>query len=90
MPHLFSGSAQSLPSMSAFLSIPESLKSELLVKSKVEDPETVAKNREIVKTKSVSELSQIKDLSDIPIPDGIENFFKQNPVKTNSEKNEKM
>jgi len=85
-----SGSAQSLPSMSAFLSIPESLKSELLVKSKVEDPETVAKNREIVKTKSVSELSQIKDLSDIPIPDGIENFFKQNPVKTNSEKNEKM
>jgi len=85
-----SGSAQSLPSMSAFLSIPESLKSELLVKSKVEDPETVAKNREIVKTKSVSELSQIKDLSDIPIPDGIENFFKQNPVKTNSEKNDKM
>merc|ERR1719309_200112 len=85
-----SGSAQSLPSMSAFLSIPESLKSELLVKSKVEDPETVAKNREIVKTKSVSELSQIKDLSNIPIPDGIENFFKQNPVKTNSEKNDKM
>merc|ERR1712042_342436 len=85
-----SGSAQSLPSMSAFLNIPESLKSELLVKSKVEDPETVAKNREIVKTKSVSELSQIKDLSDIPIPDGIENFFKQNPVKTNSEKDEKM
>merc|ERR1711872_28878 len=33
-----SGSAQSLPSMSTLLTIPDSLKTELLVKSKVEDP----------------------------------------------------
>eukprot|EP00090_Calanus_glacialis_P017720 TRINITY_DN2752_c0_g1_i5.p1 TRINITY_DN2752_c0_g1~~TRINITY_DN2752_c0_g1_i5.p1 ORF type:complete len:1757 (-),score=501.37 TRINITY_DN2752_c0_g1_i5:475-5592(-) len=85
-----SGSAQSLPAMSAFLTLPSSLKSELLVKSKVEDPEIVARNKEIIKTKSVSELSQIRDISDIPIPDGIENFFKQNPVKNSVERNEKM
>jgi len=85
-----SGSAQSLPAMSAFLTIPDSLKTELLVKSKIEDPEVVAKHQELVKTKSVSELSQIRDISDFPIPDGIENFFKQNPVKNSGEKNEKM
>jgi len=85
-----SGSAQSLPAMSAFMTIPSSLKSELLVKSKVEDPEIVARNKETIKNKSVSELSQIRDVSDFPIPDGIENFFKQNPVKNNVEKNEKM
>eukprot|EP00092_Neocalanus_flemingeri_P085459 GFUD01107548.1.p1 GENE.GFUD01107548.1~~GFUD01107548.1.p1 ORF type:complete len:2241 (+),score=686.17 GFUD01107548.1:98-6820(+) len=85
-----SGSAQSLPAMSAFMTIPSSLKSELLVKSKVEDPEIVARNKEIIKNKSVSELSQIRDISDIPIPAGIENFFKQNPVKNNVERNEKM
>merc|ERR1719495_2868218 len=85
-----SGSAQSLPAMSALLTIPDSLKTELLVKSKIEDPEVVAKHQELVKTKSVSELSQIRDISDFPIPDGIENFFKQNPVKNSGEKNEKM
>jgi len=85
-----SGSAQSLPSMSTLLTIPDSLKTELLVKSKIEDPEVVAKNQELVKTKSVSELSQIRDISDFPIPAGIENFFKQNPVKNSGEKNEKM
>merc|ERR1711970_443639 len=90
MPKKVSGSAQSLPAMSALLTIPDSLKTELLVKSKIEDPEVVAKNQELVKTKSVSELSQIRDISDFPIPDGIENFFKQNPVKNSGEKNEKM
>merc|ERR1711936_526291 len=85
-----SGSAQSLPTMSSFMTIPSSLKSELLVKSKVEDPDIVVRNKETIKNKSVSELSQIRDLSDIPIPDGIENFFKQNPVKNNVDKSDKM
>jgi len=75
-----SKSAMSLPTLSS-LSIPQSLKAELLVKAKVENPERVAKNRELAKTKSVSELSQITGISDFPIPDGIENFFKQKPVK---------
>merc|ERR1711892_1272331 len=85
-----SGSAQSLPAMSAMLTLPASLNSQLLVKSKIEDPEVVARNQEIIKTKSVSELSQIRDLSDFPIPAGIENFFKRNPVKNRGETNEKM
>jgi len=85
-----SGSAKSLPAMTEFMSIPSSLNSQLLVKSKVEDPEIVTRNKEIIKNKSVSELSQIRDVSDIPIPAGIENFFKQNPVKNNVERNEKM
>merc|ERR1712106_278929 len=85
-----SGSAQSLPAMSAMLTLPASLNSQLLVKSKIEDPEVVTRNQEIIKTKSVSELSQIRDLSDFPIPAGIENFFKQNPVKNSGETNEKM
>ena len=62
--------------MSAFTTLPSSMKCELLVTSKIEDPEIVARNKEIVKNKSVHELSQIRDISDFPVPDGIENFFK--------------
>ena len=71
-----SGSAKSLPDMSGFMTIPTSMRSELLVTSKIEDPEIVARNKEIVKNKSVNELSQIRDISDFPVPDGIQNFFK--------------
>lgn len=35
-----------------------------------------AARSEVVKSKSVNELSQISTLSDIPIPDRIENFAK--------------
>ena len=58
------------------MTIPTSMRSELLVTSKIEDPEIVARNKEIVKNKSVNELSQIRDISDFPVPDGIQNFFK--------------
>merc|ERR1712223_1501448 len=71
-----SGSAKSLPDMSGFTTLPSSMKCELLVTSKIEDPEIVARNKEIVKNKSVNELSQIRDISDFPVPDGIQNFFK--------------
>ena len=73
---IFSGSAKSLPEMSGFMTLPNSMKSELLVTSVIEDPEIVARNKELVKNKSVHELSQIRDISDFPIPDGIGNFFK--------------
>jgi len=84
-----SGSAKSLPEMSGFIS---SMRSELLVTSKIEDPEIVARNKEIVKNKSVNELSQIRDISDFPVPDGIENFFKNKPRTDNMSVsvNEKM
>ena len=74
-----SGSAKSLPEMSGFLTVPSSLKSELVVGSVVEDQEVVARNKEIIKNKSVSELSQIRDLGEFPIPDKIENLFKSKP-----------
>merc|ERR1712223_834125 len=82
------GSAKSLPDMSGFATLSSSMKCELLVTSKIEDPEIVARNKEIVKNKSVNELSQIRDISDFPVPDGIQNFFK-NKQQTMAD-NEKM
>jgi hypothetical protein len=73
-----SRSATSLSSRSlTSLSMPESLKTPLAVKAVVEDPEVVARNKEIIKTKSVGELSHIGTLSDIPIPDNVENLYKK-------------
>jgi hypothetical protein len=48
----------------------------LVVKSLVEEPEVQAARAEVVKSKSVNELSQISTLSDFPIPETIENFVK--------------
>merc|ERR1712212_62114 len=56
-------------------SIPESLLTPLAVKSVVEDQDLVAKNKEIIKTKSVGEFSHIGALSDFPIPDNVENLY---------------
>ena len=72
--------------MSGFLSVPSSLRSELIVTAKVEDPEIVARNKEIIKNKSVSELSQIGALEEFPIPDKIENLFKNQRPKPASVK----
>merc|ERR1711962_1695563 len=77
---LRAGIARSLTSLSTksitSLGMPDSLKCQLAVKSVVEDQELVAKNKETVKTKSVGELSAIGALSEIPIPDNIENIYK--------------
>ena len=48
----------------------------LVVKSLVEEPEVQAARAEVVKSKSVSELSQVTSITDFPIPDTIENFVK--------------
>ena len=45
-----------------------------MCKSTVEEPEVQAARAEVVKSKSVSELSQITTISDFPIPENIENF----------------
>merc|ERR1712106_1231047 len=58
-----------------YATLPRSLKSELLVKSCIEDPEIQQERRALTESKSVSELSQIKSLSDIPIPDNIEKLI---------------
>ena len=80
-----SGSAKSLPEMSGF-TIPASLTSELIVSSRVEDPEIVARNRELIKNKSVSELSQIKGIDEFPIPENIQNLFKGKPKDQKAKK----
>merc|ERR1712033_66130 len=58
-----------------YATLPKSLKSGLLVKSCVEDPEIQQERMALTQSKSVSELSQIKSLSDIPIPENIEKLI---------------
>jgi len=79
-----SRSWSSLPTDAAsmYATLPKSFKQELMVGSRVEDPEVVEQRREIVKNKSVSELSQIHSFADFPIPASIEKFFKQQPMPT--------
>merc|ERR1719308_620555 len=58
-----------------YATLPRSLKSEILVKSVVEDHEVQMQNMALTQSKSVSELSQIKSLSEFPIPDRIEKLI---------------
>ena len=58
-----------------YATLPRSLKNELIVKSCFEDPEVQQERKAITESKSVSELSQIKSLSDIPIPENIEKLI---------------
>merc|ERR1712038_819519 len=58
-----------------YATLPKSLKAELLVGSVVEDPEVVAQRMQIASSKSVSELSQVRSLSDFPIPENLERLM---------------
>ena len=62
-------------SQSLYGSLPRSLKQDLMVKSRVEDPEVLAERRAIVASKSVSELSQITSISDFPVPKTLSRAF---------------
>ena len=55
--------------------MPESMKCEVMVRSRVEDPEVQRERAEITKTRTVSQLSQINSLSEFPIPKRIENIL---------------
>ena len=55
--------------------VPESMNQKLLVVSKIEDPELLQERRQMVQSKSVSELSQISNFSDIPLPNQVEKFL---------------
>ena len=57
--------------------LPRSLKSELAVKTKVQDPELVQERREVIASKSVNELSQVTSLSDVPIPTPIQKMIEK-------------
>merc|ERR1712038_772492 len=58
-----------------YATLPKSLKAELLVGSTIEDPDVVAKRMQIANSKSVSELSQVRSLSDFPIPENLERLM---------------
>jgi hypothetical protein len=66
-----------------YATLPKSLKSELLVKSCVEDPEVQQERMALTQSKSVSELSQIKSLSEFPIPDNIEKLISRTATNKN-------
>merc|ERR1719458_1194523 len=61
--------------------LPASLtETKLMTKSVVEEPEVQAARAEVVKSKSVAELSQIATISDFPLPETIENLFSNKTV----------
>merc|ERR1712172_40976 len=61
--------------------LPASLtETKLMTKSVVEEPEVQAARAEVVKSKSVSELTQITTISDFPVPETIENLFSNKTV----------
>ena len=62
-------------SQSLYGSLPRSLKQDLIVKSRVEDPDVLAERRAVVASKSVSELSQITSISDFPVPKTLSRAF---------------
>ena len=68
-----------------YATLPKSLKSELLVKSCVEEPEVQKERMALTQSKSVSELSQIKSLSEFPIPDNIEKLISRAATNTTTE-----
>ena len=84
--------AQTNPlSVNIFTTLPASLKdTKLLVKAQCEDPEVQAARAEIVKSKSVNELSQITSLSEVPIPEVIENMLKQKKSLAPAERKKKF
>merc|ERR1719336_3477282 len=78
-------------SLNIFSTLPASLKeTKLLVKAECEDPEVQAARAEVVKSKSVNELSQITSLSDVPIPEVIENMMKQKKSLAPAERKKKF
>ena len=50
------------------------MRKELLVRSRKEEPEVQQERAQAVKAKSVSELSQIRSLDDVPMPTTIEHL----------------
>ena len=58
-----------------YQSLPASLKAEVLVRVRDEDPEVQMQRQELTRSKSPVELSQISSLSEFPIPKNIENMM---------------
>nr|XP_040577522.1 titin homolog isoform X4 [Lepeophtheirus salmonis] len=65
--------------------MPESLKSEVLVRTRNEDPDLLKERQELTRSKTPNELSQISSLSDFPIPTNVENMFKKKEYGENDD-----
>ena len=65
-------------------SLPGSLKSELVVRSReMDDPEELERRREMIRTQTPAQLSQINSISDLPVPKFIEKMVtKSDPDNT--------
>ena len=62
--------------------LPEGLKTELLVKTKVEeDPEVLKERQEMTRSKTPSELAKIHGISDFPLPQKLDTLVR--PSKRN-------
>merc|ERR1712037_877909 len=68
------------PRPSSVRSTASPTETKLMTKSVVEEPEVQAARAEVVKSKSVAELSQIATISDFPLPETIENLFSNKTV----------
>ncbi len=55
--------------------LPRSMKSDLLVKARVEEPDIQKARQELTRSKSPVELSQINSLAEFPIPKTVENLM---------------
>ena len=63
-----------------YATLPKGLtEKQLLVKARVEDPETQKSRKEITENKSVAELSQVHSMADFPIPTTIETLIENLP-----------
>ena len=66
---------EKLTTENIYATLPRSLKSEVLVRTRVENPEVLENRRNIVQSKSVSELAQVNTLADFPLPTPIEHLI---------------
>ena len=64
--------------------LPRSMKSEVLVKARVEDPEIQKQRQELTRSKSPVELSQISSLAEFPIPKNIETLLNKKADQTDN------
>ena len=58
-----------------YATLPKSLKSEVLVRARVESPEVRQNRYELTQSKSVSELAQVRNLAEFPLPTPIEKLI---------------
>ena len=58
-----------------YATLPKSLKADVLVRTRQEDPDVLKERQALVASKSVGELATLTSISDIPIPATIENLL---------------